>query len=109
MLHRTRREGLEGKFCSTDVVQPTRTCTMKNYILPVLGLLALAPTAALAKDEHVKRFEHESATYSYTVTKVGDTRVIHGVEDRTGQDRTRPLPGHRVTVRDYFGGHPILK
>src|SRR3546814_212653 len=35
MLHRTRREGLEGKFCSTDVVQPTRTCTMKNYILPV--------------------------------------------------------------------------
>src|SRR3546814_7515776 len=70
MLHRTRREGLEGKFCSTDVVQPTRTCTMKNYILPVLGLLALAPTAALAKDEPVKRFEHEGATYSYTVHTV---------------------------------------
>ena len=58
---------------------------MKNYILPALGLLALAPTAALAKDEPVKRFEHEGATYSYTVTQVGDTRVIHGVEERTGK------------------------
>src|SRR3546814_20389609 len=72
MLHRTRREGLEGKFCSTDVVQPTRTCTMKNYVLPALGLLALAPTTALAKDEPVKRFAHAGATYRYTVTKVGD-------------------------------------
>src|SRR3546814_15546543 len=61
------------------------TCTMKNYILPALGLLALAPTAALAKDEAVKRFEHEGATYSYTVTRVGDTRVIHGVEERSGK------------------------
>ena len=56
---------------------------MKNYILPALGLLALAPTAALAKDEPVKRFEHEGSTYSYTVTKVGDTRVISGFEERT--------------------------
>ena len=69
---------------------------MKNYILPVLGLLALAPTAALAKDEPVKRFEHEGATYSYTVTKVGDTRVIHGVEERTGKPFTLRVGSHRV-------------
>src|SRR3546814_18179810 len=82
MLHRTRREGLEGKFCSTDVVQPTRTCTMKNYILPVLGLLALAQTAALAKHEPVKRFEHTGATSSYTVPKVATTRVNPGLQHR---------------------------
>ena len=69
---------------------------MKNYILPVLGLLALAPTAALAKDEPVKRFEHEGATYSYTVTKVGDTRVIHGVEERSGKPFTLRVGSHRV-------------
>ena len=69
---------------------------MKNYILPVLGLLALAPTAALAKDEPVKRFEHEGSTYSYTVTKVGDTRVINGVEERTGKPFTLRVGSHRV-------------
>ena len=69
---------------------------MKNYILPVLGLLALAPTAALAKDEPVKRFEHEGSTYSYTVTKVGDTRVISGVEERTGKPFTLRVGSHRV-------------
>ena len=69
---------------------------MKNYILPVLGLLALAPTAALAKDEPVKRFEHEGATYSYTVTRVGDTRVIHGVEERTGKPFTLRVGARRV-------------
>ena len=69
---------------------------MKNYILPALGLLALAPTAALAKDEPVKRFEHEGATYSYTVTRVGDTRVIHGVEERSGKPFTLRVGSHRV-------------
>ncbi|QCB55983.1 hypothetical protein E5675_17125 [Sphingopyxis sp. PAMC25046] len=69
---------------------------MKNYILPALGLLALAPTAALAKDEPVKRFEHEGSTYSYTVTKVGDTRVISGVEERTGKPFTLRVGSHRV-------------
>ena len=69
---------------------------MKNYILSALGLLALAPTAALAKDELVKRFEHEGSTYSYTVTKVGDTRVINGVEERTGKPFTLRVGSHRV-------------
>ena len=69
---------------------------MKNYILPALGLLALAPTAALAKDEPVKRFEHEGSTYSYTVTRVGDTRVINGVEERTGKPFTLRVGSHRV-------------
>lgn len=69
---------------------------MKNYILPALGLLALAPTAAFAKDEPVKRFEHEGATYSYTVTQIGDTRVISGVEERTGKPFTLRVGQHRV-------------
>src|SRR3546814_2198905 len=67
MLHRTRREGLEGKFCSTDVVQPTRTCTMKNYVLPALGLLALAPPTARAKDEPVKRTEEKTSELQSTM------------------------------------------
>ena len=69
---------------------------MKKFILPALGLIALAPTAALAKDEPVKRFEHEGATYSYTVTKVGDTRVISGVEERTGKPFTLRVGERRV-------------
>ncbi|HKX89456.1 MAG TPA: hypothetical protein VJM13_09615 [Sphingopyxis sp.] len=69
---------------------------MKKFILPVVGLLALAPTAALAKDEATKRFEHEGATYSYTVTQVGDTRVISGVEERTGKPFTLRVGQHRV-------------
>lgn len=69
---------------------------MKKFILPALGLFALAPTAALAKDEAVKRFEHDGATYSYTVTKVGDTRVISGVEERTGKPFTLRVGQHRV-------------
>src|SRR3546814_15503430 len=50
----------------------------------------------LAKDEAVKRFEHEGATYSYTVTKVGDTRVISGVEERTVKPFTLRVGSHRV-------------
>ena len=69
---------------------------MKNYILPALGLLALAPTAALAQDDATKRFEHEGATYSYTVKQVGDTRVISGVEERTGKPFTLRVGSHRV-------------
>lgn len=69
---------------------------MKKFILPALGLLALAPTAALAKDEATKRFEHDGATYSYTVTQVGDTRVITGVEERTGKPFTLRVGQHRV-------------
>ena len=69
---------------------------MKKFILPALGLIALAPTAALAKDEAVKRFEHEGAAYSYTVTKVGDTRVISGFEERTGKPFTLRVGARRV-------------
>lgn len=69
---------------------------MKKFILPALGLLALAPTIAFAKDEATKRFEHDGATYSYTVTQVGDTRVISGVEERTGKPFTLRVGQHRV-------------
>lgn len=69
---------------------------MKKFILPALGLLALAPAAALAKDDAARRFEHEGVTYSYTVTQVGDTRVISGVEERTGKPFTLRVGQHRV-------------
>ncbi|MBO9698138.1 MAG: hypothetical protein J7499_18235 [Sphingopyxis sp.] len=69
---------------------------MKKFILPALGLLALAPTIAFAKDGAAKRFEHDGATYSYTVTQVGDTRVISGIEERTGKPFTLRVGQHRV-------------
>lgn len=69
---------------------------MKKFILPALGLLALAPSVAFAQDAQTKRFAHEGATYSYTVTQVGDTRVISGVEERTGKPFTLRVGQHRV-------------
>jgi hypothetical protein len=69
---------------------------MKKYILPALGLLALAPSVALAKDAPTNRFEHEGSTYSYSVTQVGDTRVISGVEERTGKPFMLRVGQHRV-------------
>lgn len=69
---------------------------MKKYILPALGLLALAPSIAFAKDAPTNRFEHEGSTYSYTVTQVGDTRVISGVEERSGKPFTLRVGQHRV-------------
>ena len=69
---------------------------MKKYILPALGLLALAPSVALAKDAPTNRFEHEGSTYSYSVTQVGDTRVISGIVERTGKPYTLRDGQHRV-------------
>ena len=69
---------------------------MKKFILPALGLLALAPSIALAKDAPTNRFEHGGSTYSYSVTQVGDTRVISGVEERTGKPFTLRVGQHRV-------------
>ena len=65
-------------------------------IIPALGLLALAPTAALAKDEAAQRFQYDGAIYSYTVTQVGKARVITGVEERTGKPFTLRVGEHRV-------------
>jgi len=68
---------------------------MKKYIF--LGLLALAPSSvAFAKDAPTSRFEHEGVTYSYTVTQIGDTRVINGVEERTGKPFTLRIGQRRV-------------
>lgn len=69
---------------------------MKKIVLPALGVLALTPSIALAKDAPTNRFEHEGSTYSYTVTKVGDTRVISGVEERTGKSFTLRVGTRRV-------------
>ena len=69
---------------------------MKKFILPALGLLALAPSVAHAEEASPKRFAHEGSTYSYTVTQVGDTRVISGIEERTGKPFTLRVGQHRV-------------
>ncbi len=69
---------------------------MKKFVLPALALLALAPSVALAKDAPTNRFEHEGKTYSYTVKQVGDTRVISGVEERTGKPFTLRVGQRRV-------------
>ncbi|ALH79101.1 hypothetical protein [Sphingopyxis macrogoltabida] len=67
---------------------------MKNVILPVFGLFALVPVAAHAEETH--RFEHRGVTYSYTVTKVGEHRIISGVEERTGKPFRLRVGEHRV-------------
>jgi hypothetical protein len=69
---------------------------MKNIFLPVIGLLVLTPAITHAQDSATQRFEHEGSTYSYTVTQVGDTRVISGVEERTGKPFTLRVGAHRV-------------
>jgi hypothetical protein len=67
---------------------------MKKIILSTLGLFALAPVAVHA--EEARRFEHRGTTYSYTVTKVGDYRVISGIDERTGKPFKLRVGEHRV-------------
>jgi len=69
---------------------------MKNIILPVLAMFAAAPTIAHAEKSATQRFEHKGSSYSYTVTQVGDVRVISGVEERTGKPFTLRVGQHRV-------------
>lgn len=67
---------------------------MKKFSLPIFGLLAAIPAVAHAQE--TTRFEHEGRTYSYTVTKVGEHRVICGVEERTGKPFTLRIGTHKV-------------
>ncbi len=69
---------------------------MKKLVLPILGLFAAFPTIAHAQDSATQRFEHDGSSYSYTVTHVGDVRVISGVEERTGKPFTLRVGTHRV-------------
>jgi len=69
---------------------------MKKIFLPTIALLALTPAIAHAEDTAPQRFEHQGSTYSYTVTQVGDVRVISGVEERTGKPFTLRVGQHRV-------------
>lgn len=69
---------------------------MKKIILPVLALAALAPAAVRAEEPATQRFEHGGSIYSYTVTRVGDTRVISGIEEKTGKPFTLRVGEHRV-------------
>ena len=69
---------------------------MKKIILPILALFAAVPATAHAEDAATQRFEHKGSSYSYTVTQVGDVRVISGVEERTGKPFTLRVGQHRV-------------
>lgn len=69
---------------------------MKKFILPALALFALVPAAAHAEEIAAQRFEHDGNIYSYTVTQVGDSRVISGVEERTGKPFRLRIGEHRV-------------
>ncbi len=69
---------------------------MKKMILPVLALAAFASTAVRAEEPVAQRFEHGGRIYSYTVTRAGDTRVISGVEEKTGKPFTLRVGAHRV-------------
>ena len=66
---------------------------MKKIFLPTVALFALVPAAARAQEQ---RFEHEGRIYSYTVTQSGSTRVITGVEEKTGKPFTLRVGEHRV-------------
>lgn len=66
---------------------------MKKIFLPALALFALVPANAQAQEQ---RFEHEGRIYSYTVTQAGDTRVISGVEEKTGKPFVLRVGDHRV-------------
>jgi hypothetical protein len=69
---------------------------MKKIFLPTVALLALVPTIAHAEEPATQRFEHGGSSYSYTVTQVGDVRVISGVEERTGKPFSLRVGTHRV-------------
>lgn len=58
---------------------------MKNFLFPALALSVLAPAVVQATEPAQQRFAHEGRVYSYSVTQVGDYRVISGVEEKSGQ------------------------
>jgi hypothetical protein len=69
---------------------------MKKFFLPAVALFASAPAIAHADEPATQRFEHKGSSYSYTVTQVGDVRVISGVEERTGKPFTLRVGANRV-------------
>jgi hypothetical protein len=69
---------------------------MKKFFLPAIALLALTPAIAHADEPATQRFEHKGSSYSYTVTRVGDVRVISGIEERTGKPFLLRVGQHRV-------------
>ncbi|WP_168453622.1 hypothetical protein [Sphingopyxis microcysteis] len=69
---------------------------MKKFFLPAIALLAFTPAIARADEPATQRFEHKGSSYSYTVTRVGDVRVISGVEERTGKPFLLRVGQHRV-------------
>jgi hypothetical protein len=69
---------------------------MMKTILSILTLFAAVPAIAHAEEPATQRFEHKGSSYSYTVTQIGDIRVIRGVEERTGKPFTLRVGARRV-------------
>ncbi len=69
---------------------------MKTSFLPALALLTLTPVVGHTEEPTTQRFEHKGSTYSYTVTRVGEVRVISGVEEETGKPFVLRVGAHRV-------------
>lgn len=69
---------------------------MKKLILPALALFALVPAPAQAEEPATQRFEHDGSVYSYTVSEVGGTRVITGIEEKSGKPFKLRVGQHRV-------------
>ncbi|PZQ23965.1 MAG: hypothetical protein DI569_03125 [Sphingopyxis macrogoltabida] len=69
---------------------------MKKIILPALALVTVAPAIAHAEEVAPKRFEYDGSVYSYTVTQVGDHRMISGVEEKSGKPFKLRIGTHRV-------------
>jgi hypothetical protein len=55
------------------------------FLLSALTLFVAAPAIAQTDDSASRRFEHGGNVYSYTVTRTGDSRVISGIDERTGK------------------------
>lgn len=54
-------------------------------LLSAITLSAAAPAIAQTDDTAARRFEHAGNIYSYTVTRSGNSRVISGIDERSGK------------------------
>ncbi|MGL3823260.1 hypothetical protein [Sphingopyxis sp. R3-92] len=54
-------------------------------LLSAITLFAASPAIAQTDDTAARRFEHAGNIYSYTVTQSGNSRVISGIDERSGK------------------------
>lgn len=84
---------------------------MKSISLAAISLFIAVPVAVQAEEvqpraaEDLQRLEHEGLIYSYSVTKIGNQRLISGVEEKTGK-RFKLRVG-AMRVRGTVGSQPV--